>query len=301
MDVDAAAARWLLAVAMVLSPGCQKPPPAGPQPAAAASPAPPPFAPLDAREALVAAAAGRVELFRGTSWSPVAAGDKVRAQDALRTAADGRADLALGARDHLQVAENTEVAVAELSAEVHRFRLARGRLAAAYEVQGERVVRVEDAAGAAVAETRAGRFSAIAAPGAFAVSAQTGTVNLRAAGAAVQVAPGEQSVVARGLAPSPPAALPRALLLKVAAAAGAADSCAVEGAAAPGSELRVDGEVLPTDAFGKFRVEARRAGAEVHVMARDASGRVEEKRVRCLTATQTPSPRIEEMKIRWRD
>lgn len=305
VDVNAAAACRLLAVAMILSQGCQETPSAGPPPAAP-SPSPAPSL-ADAhtpppREALVSAAAGQVELRRGSAWTPVAPGDRVRAQDALRTAADGRADLDIGARDHLHVAENTEVKVAELSDAVHRFRLARGRIAAAYEAEGERVVQVEDATGGAVAEARGGRFSALSAPGTFAVSAQTGTVNLRAAGVAVQIAPGEQSMVAQGLAPSPSAALPRALLLKVAAAGGAATPCAaLEGSATPGTELLVDGEVAPTDAAGRFRVEPRRRGADVRVVARDASGRVEERRVRCAAPTPAPSPRIEEMRIRWRE
>jgi hypothetical protein len=298
VDLNAVAARRLLAVAMLLSQGCQKTRPVGPAPDAAPSPRAEPAA----REARVAASAGRVERLRGTSWALLAAGERVQAHDALRTAADGRADLDIGARAHVHVAENTQVHLDELTETIHRFRLARGRLAAEYEPDGERVVRIEDAAGGAAAEARAGHFSALSTPGSFAVSAQTGAVNLRAAGVSVRVAPGEQSVASEGRAPSPSAALPRALLLKVAAAGGALAPCsAVEGTAALGAELLVDGESAPTDSLGRFRAEPRKKGAEVQILARDASGRVEERLVRCPDPAPTPTPRIEEMRIRWRD
>lgn len=299
-----AAVGGLLALAMALAPGCTRPAASSPAPVENPAPPAPTSAPIEppAQEAVVASAMGPVERLRGRAWSPVAKGDRVQAEDALRTGATGRADLEVGARARISVAEDTQVKVAELTDAVHRFHLTRGRVRADYEPDGQRVLRIEGAQ--AVAEATSAQFSALSTPGAFAVSAEIGSVDLRAAGEAVRVQAGEQSVVRDGRAPSPAAPLARSLLLKVALARGAGAPCAaLEGVATPGAELLVDGDPAPLDASGRFRVETPPGRREIEVVVRDASGRRERQRVRCV-APALPAPtsaRIEEMKIRWRE
>ncbi len=249
-------------------------------------------------------AMGSVERLRDRAWSKVATGDRVRAEDALRTGATGRADLEVDARARISVTEDTQIEVAELTDAEHRFHLTRGRIRADYEPDGRRLLRIEGERGEAVAEARSAHFSALSSPGAFAVSTETGSVNLRAAGDAVPIQAGEQSVAREGRAPSPAAPLARSLLLKVALAGGAAAPCGVlEGIATPGAELRVGGNATPLDASGHFRVEAPPGQRQIEVAIRDASGRQERQRVRCRSAAPVAPAhaRIEELKIRWRE
>jgi hypothetical protein len=253
-----------------------------------------------ALEAVVAAVEGKVERQRGTDWSAVAVGDRVKAEDSLRTGTTGRADLEIGASSHVTVAENTQVKVAELTKAVHRFRIRRGRVAAAYQPDGERVLRIEGENGEAVAEAREARFSVRATDTTFAVATVTGTVNLRSAGATIAVGAGQLSVAEGGRAPSPAAPIPAKVLLKIAAAAKGDPCATIEGLASPGAEVQVDDELAAVAGDGRFRVQVPGKGKrEVRVVVRDVAGNTREQRLVCV-ATPDNEQSIDHMKIRWK-
>ncbi|MGC4120332.1 MAG: FecR domain-containing protein [Myxococcales bacterium] len=277
---------------------------------ALASAAPPPDAEAPAppaeREAVVANVVGKVERLRGADWNPVKVGDTVKAEDSLRTAPAARADLEIGEASRLTVSEDTQVKVAELTAAVHRFKIKRGRVAAAYQADGARVLRIEGEGGEAVAEAKEASFSVRATDTTFAVATEVGTVNLKAKGGEVAVPAGQLSVAAGSGTPSPAAPIPAAILLKVAAAAtvAKAEPCSVvEGDATPGSDVQVDGQPATVDPQGHFRaaLEAGKARREVLVVMRDLLGNTREEKIACAPTRRgdAGSQQIEKMKIRW--
>jgi hypothetical protein len=263
-------------------------------------PAPAPAAP-ERVEATILSVQGKVE--KGAldgHWTQVAPGDRLLADDSLRTDKTGRAELAIGDKSRLTVTENTQLKVRELTQAVHKVQLSRGRLVASYDADGERVLRIEDEKGSAVAETRAAKFSILSNGQALAVATETGTVNLEAAGKAVEVKAGQQAFANVGEAPSAATPIPAAVLLKLARAQpGDASLCAViEGNVDPGSELAVDGVPVVVEASGRFKAEVvRRAGqTSARVAVRDASGRPREQTVACAKDAKKPAVRL---KMNW--
>jgi hypothetical protein len=253
------------------------------------------------QEAVILSVDGTVEKIAVDGrWNPVAVGDRLLAEDSLRTDPTGRAELAIGDKSRLTVTENTQLKVRELTRAVHQVQLTRGRLVASYDADGERVLRIEDEKGSAVAETRAAKFSILSNGQALAVATETGTVNLEAAGKAVEVKAGQQAFANVGQAPSAATPIPAEVLLKIARALRADPSlCAViEGAVDPGSQLEIDGASVPVDAAGRFKAEiSRRPGqSSARVAVRAASGRPVEKTVACRAEDRAPPVKL---KMNW--
>ena len=268
-------------------------------PTPALAPAPP--ADPARQEAVILSVEGKVErIGEGGQWSAVAAGERLTADDALRTDRTGRAELAIGDKSRLTVTENTQLKVRELTRAVHQVQLTRGRLVARYDADGERVLRIEDEQGSAVAETRAANFSILSSGRALAVATETGTVNLGAAGKSVEVKAGQQAFANVGLAPSAASPIPAEVLLKIARARQADPAlCAViEGTIDPSAQLEIDGAIIPVDASGRFKAEvARRPGqSAVRVAVRDVSGRPVEKTVGCSAEASAPPVKL---KMNW--
>jgi hypothetical protein len=292
-------ARVVFDRAVYEAPEAAAPAPASPPAGAAPAPA----APADPSDVAVVAVSGSVERSgRDGRWTRVAAGDRLATDDALRTGDAARADLRVGERSRITVAERSQVAVREVTAAVHRLRLSRGRVAVEYERDGARTLRIEDATGQRVAESQEGRFSVLASGATLAVATETGSVTLRAAGKAVDVGAGQQSVAAAG-APSPAAPIPVDLLLRVADEARSAsdpdDLCAhVRGRAAAGAEVTVDDHPVALERDGRFAVRVpRRAGlTAVRVTTRDPGGRSEARDVPC----RDPDERLDGLSVRWK-
>ncbi len=258
-------------------------------------------------EAVVFSAVGSVQrATAGGDWSPLSAGDRLRADDAIRTAKGGSAGLRIGERSHLSVAEASQLSIRELTRAVHRLRLERGRIAVDYQPDGRRVLRIENEASGGVAETTSARFSVLSTGTTVAVATETGSVDLRAADKVVRVAAGSQAVVQRGEAPGAPEQIPVKLLLKVsgtALAPGPRDLCArVEGTAQSGAQVLIDGAPAEVDAKGRFSVPVPREPKNkrtVLVAMRDVLGREELRTVPCEGAPSEPA--IHDFAIRWRN
>ena len=275
--------------------GADQPPGAAQQ--ALAAPAP--------QEAVVLSVAGSVERARGSGpWSRLVPGERLKADESIRTGKSGRTDLRIGDKSTLAVTESTQVTIRELTRAVHRFRLERGRLAVDYKPDGERVLKIENESSSAVAETRGARFSVLSTGSTIAVATETGSVNLRAAQGQVEVREGQTAAVHQGDAPSVPepiAPVPIPLLLKVAAAVPSENEqlCArVTGTAQDGAEVLVDGVPADVDREGRFSVAVPRKPSdktEVLVAMRDAAGREQSRTVPC----DALDPRIRRVGIRW--
>lgn len=297
LQVAALIAAVLLTALLVFRLGIYEPPRARLAPAAPAAPQAGPV------QAVVLSVQGEVERGRdGTAWSAVEPGQTVHPDDLLRTGAHGHTDLAIGQKSRLSIGESSEVSVRELTEMVHRFRLTRGRMAAEYDREGDRVLRVEDGAGEAVAEAKAARFSLLSTGTGIAVATASGAVNLSARRQTVQVTAGEQSFVPRGAAPAVPAPIPTAVLLKVAnAMAGSSQTlCAeIDGRAAPSSDVTVDGAAVEVAADGSFHASVPRTRGKhsVRVAIRDPAGREKTHAVPCSPLPAT----IDDMAIRWKE
>lgn len=236
-------------------------------------------------------------------WAPVAAGERLRAEDTIRTPAAGRAVLAVGDASRIDVTERTELSVREITAAVQRLRLARGRIAIDHQPDGARVLVVESERGDAVARTHGARFSLLSAGGALSVATETGVVRLESGGARVEVAAGQRSVAVPGAAPSRAAPIPLAVLLRVGAAAAPRDPglCAVvRGRTEAGSEVLVEGEPVAVAPDGRFEVRVLRRVGMVHarVVTRDVAGRTVQRTVPCAEA---PGAEVTDFAVRWHD
>ncbi len=251
-------------------------------------------------EAVVVATEGVVEK-QGVSgtWKPVAVGDKLIADDQLRTDPAGRAELSVGGGSVLTVAASTELKVRELSPALHQLQLKRGRLAAKYDADGRRVLEIQDENGKTVAVTRGAKFSILASGQAMAVATETGIVTLKAAGAEVEVGPGQQAHSYQGAAPSPVTPIRAEVLLKIARGKVDPSLCAnVVGTVEAGAEVRLEGELLVVDAAGGFSAKVPRVPGRnsVRLAVRDASGRPRETVVACLAPEADPNLKLD---LRW--
>lgn len=257
-------------------------------------------------EAIVVAVGGDVVRLSPTGGtSALAVGQRLRADDSVRTGRGGHTDLQLGARSRLTVAEGTQLTIREVTENLHRFKLMRGRIAVDYQADGARLLRIESADGSAVAETQGARFGVLSTGTAVAIATETGAVKLTARQKTVEVRAGMQSSALAGHPPSAAEPIPAKLLLKVADAALHAQRreglCAeVEGTAPPGAEVLVDGAPAAVADDGRFRVSvpAEPEKTSVAVTIRDAGGRETVKMVPCGTGGSTA--RIRDFAIRWR-
>jgi FecR protein len=263
------------------------------RPAAAA-----PFAPHATKEeAVVESIVGSVQRSSGGRWVNVAGGDRLHAEDELRTAKGAHTDLRIDDKSRLTIQEASQVTIRELTERVHRFKLTRGRVAVDYKPDGKRVLRIESDRGEAVAETAEARFSVLSTGTSLAIATESGAVELQSENRTVLVAAGQQAIAEAGAAPTQPAAIPTEVLLKIANAAASGTSlCAdVEGTAEPGAEVLVNGEPAEVDRQGRFsvRVPRTRAHKFVRVAMRMASGLERSEQVPC-------TPEIHAMSIRWK-
>ncbi len=161
----------------------------------------------------VAALSGEATLVRGGVRTPLSRGAELRPDDEIETAPGGRVELA-GGRYAVALEEGGRFDVREITAQLSRFRLGAGVVAARIEDDASRAVEIETPQGA-VARTRGGDISVARSGDVVAVGVRRGEAEFSAAGSSVVVREGEQSASSGGRAPSKPAPLPSSLLLKV--------------------------------------------------------------------------------------
>lgn len=236
----------------------------------------------------------------GGDWTPLQTGSELRADEEIRTGPGGGAELSAGERARIKIAERTQLSVRELREDLHRYRLARGRVLVDYEADGERAVRIEGEGGTA-AEARRARF-AVASDGlVFAVATETGRVDLSAAGASMTVEAGRQAAARGGGPPSVGRPVPTEVLLAVAAAgrAGPGARCLdTTGRADPDAFVTIDGVQVPVDGRGRFPIRVDRVGGDpVEIVATLPDGRTATRSVPCARPDEA---RVRDIEVRWR-
>jgi hypothetical protein len=238
---------------------------------------------VSAREAprlVVGEVDGRVEIRRGGAgpWTAAVAGDVLDPADAVRTASGASADLVAG--DHVvHLLPATDVRIEELTADLSRFLLGTGMVAA--EARGgddARRLQIDVEGTDVTARAEQGRFRISSAKdGTVAVGAQDGRVQVAARGREVVLRAGEGTLVARGQAPADPEPLPESLLLRVAwpdETETNRTGLTVAGRTSAGALVFVAGRPVEVDATGRFETEVRlRDGRNrVRVEGHDVAG-----------------------------
>ncbi len=242
---------------------------------------------------------GRVEKRAGAQWIELAVGDRLTAQDTIRTAAGASATLDIGAL--VEVDDLTELTVGEISASLAQVALTEGRISANAGEAGGARIRISTRDTDAVAETDQGRFDVLSSGhGQVTVAATEGDVRLTARNTTVVVSAGKLSTVQAGAAPSAPREIPPSLFLKVSAAAQARDRAALRGETTPGAIVSINGVRAVTDDRGAFTAEAPlHAGANtIIVSVEDATGRRERKVIHRHVGSTSP-PRLE-TQVEWK-
>lgn len=230
----------------------------------------------------VSRAAGAAVLVRGAAArEPLAAGAELRPDDVIETAEGASVVVAAGESYQVVLEGASRFAVKEIAAEVARFRVDDGIVTATVREDPRRAFVVEASDGAA--RTRGGALAVSNVGGRVTVGVTAGQADFEAGGRIVSLRSGQVSSAVPGQPPTPPAALPRSLLLKVdwpAARETNRRKLVVQGKTTPGAVLTLGGQRVVVGPDGRFsHVVFLREGAQsLDVVARDVGGRVEKRR-----------------------
>jgi hypothetical protein len=236
-------------------------------------------------------------------WAAAQPGDKLGQQDAIRTRKGGRAVLSIGEDITVDVANDSQFAIAEITRTLSNIRLEEGRISARVAEDGVSVLKVGVAGSQAVAETNAGAFSVLRNQDAqVTVAATDGRVKLSARGKSVEVSSGQQSVVAPDETPSTPAKIPPSLFLKIHTAIPSRlnrKQTDIEGVTIPGAVVTIRGVNVPANPDGTFRaaVALNEGRNEIVVAVGDVMGR-SSKRALPTVFVDTQAPKVKS-EVTW--
>lgn len=213
-------------------------------------------------------------------WAPVAVGQRLNADESVRTGRNGEANLRFGEGIEVRLSPRSEFSVREIGEGLSRIRLEEGHVAASVSEDGQRVLRVEAKGSDAVAESGGGTFGVVTdGRGQLTVATSTGRVKLSAKGKSVDVEAGTASTVTKDSdGPSAPRPVPKSLFLKVADVPQRRTNrkaTTVEGSTDPGSLVRVGDKIAKVDARGRFKVRVPLEDGKnrIAVSVLDAAGR----------------------------
>jgi hypothetical protein len=189
-------------------------------------------------------------------WYPLATGDALNPTDALRTHEGASAELAIGGRASVGVAERSEFRVGDLSEGLSQVKLEGGRIHARVRSGGDAMLRVEVKDNAAVIEARDSDFAMLRGEDAqVTVAANAGSLDVIAQQQRVHVAQGEQSIVIPEQPPTPPSRIPPSLFLKISRSIPRRVSKpdgSISGETSPGAVVRVNGGAARVGTDGSF-------------------------------------------------
>ena len=269
---------------------------------AAAPVAPAPKA--ESAEAVVTASRGKVELSRGASgaWSAAKVGDRLGAQDALRTDV-GEADVAVeGVKLRLHDSSKLEMKAVDrhaLRTRVH------GSVESEVDQSGKLDVEIADSD--AVAHSEGGHFFVTAdGKSVVAVASVTGSVRLTSKGKSVDVNKGQVSRIdTPDASPSPPADALRRVLLAVQwpnARETNQATVPISGRVEPGSRVFVQGQPVTVESGGTFRAEVplKQGKQKIAVVTVDALGRRKQVEGTVKRDDSLPSAKVKKKLWQWR-
>ncbi len=263
----AAVALWALA--------CDEAPPPAPDPVAVADASV--GAEPETPAGVVIEVVGTVEIRRRerTDWAILAVGDRVEAEDSVRTAAASAMELKVD-DVKLKVRERSEVRVKRVSRGALSAR-AKGHVESTV-LEGKGEVELEAEGSDAVVRTRGGHFLMTAdGQGVVAVATVSGQVDLSAAGKSVSLGAGQQSHVTPNAKPAAPSSALKAVLLHVRWPERETKRAVVPvaGKVDVGSRVVVHGRPVTPDAKGNFQVKVplKRGKQRIAVVVTDRWGR----------------------------
>jgi hypothetical protein len=233
---------------------------------------------------------GSVIVRRGGLWLPLRRGVRVMPSESIRTAVRGRAVLRAPSGDELILRERVELAADVLDESVTELTLTRGRVRARAAATTERL-RIASHGAEAIAPG-GGRFTVFAdTRGAVAVASEVGDIQVIGRGANVTVGSGRRTYVPRGGQPLPSEPIDDEVFLAVAWPRGEvhARSVDLQGRTRPGTEIQINGAIIPVGDDGRFAAEvALLEGANVvRVEAEAIDGRTRDLE-REVVAAQSP-------------
>lgn len=243
---------------------------------------------------LLASVSGGVEVAGADGvWRTARVGERLSANDRIRTDDEGGAQLTAADGSIVQLSPATDARVGELRRELKRLTLGQGELTADVRDDPSRVFEVEVDGKGAVARTRGARFVATAdGAGSAAVATRRGEVILSARGKEVVIRTGQFARLAAGGTPEAPRPLPESLFLKVSWPPSTSNRrpLVVVGQTAPNARVKVGGHYVRVDANGKYSATLDLADGEheLHVRASDLAGHVvDEKSPKIVVDTTT--------------
>lgn len=257
----------------------------------------------EAAQAVVTASHGKVELSRGASgnWSAAKVGDRLGAQDALRTDV-GEADVAVeGVKLRLHDASKLEMRAVEkrgLRTRVH------GSVESEVDKSGKLDVEIADTD--AVAHSEGGHFFVTADGRTVAVASVTGSVNLTSKGKSVDVAKGQVSRIdTPDASPSTPTDALRRVLLAVQwpnAKETNQATVPISGRVEPGSRVFVQGQPVVVESGGTFRAEVplKQGKQKIAIVTVDALGRRKQVEGTVKRDDSLPAAKVKKKLWQWR-
>lgn len=235
------------------------------------------------------------------AWSTLVPGEDLESDETVRTGTNSKLTLGVGAESKLELAEQAELTIGEVSTNDRRFKLLRGRISVEYREEDRRI-RIENEDGSAVAEAEEGIFTVLNTGQTVAVATKTGSVNLFAGGSRVAVGAGKQSSTTRGAVPLAPTPIPVDILLRM-----IDPGCQVQresfivlkGVTSPGAIVTANGNLATIRKDGHFavRVPLRHGKNRIQVVSQDATGSRKEKTFPCVTVD--PGAPIKNIDIKW--
>lgn len=220
---------------------------------------------------------GLVERGGGGQWELLRVGDVLNRDSVIRSR-EGGAVLALGEKAQIDVTENSQFRVGELSSKLSRVRLEGGRIEARVHGGKNGQLAVEVMGSDTVAQASDGEFAVMRADDTqVTVASRKGAVEVAAQGKRVIVDEGQLSVVEPQLPPSIPQKIPPSLFLKIGnklARQTRETHVVVKGETAVGAIVSVNGVVVSAK-NGSFsaKIPLNEGENEIAVTATDALGR----------------------------
>jgi hypothetical protein len=232
----------------------------------------------------------------GGPWRRLGIGETVGIDDEVRTGSSSRARLQLGSQVTVELADNTNINVAQLSETLSRIRLHDGRVVSEVRATNGFLFRVQVQGNNSQAEASAGRFGVLRRNGNPATfAAEQGSVTVTGAGQSVTLKQGEQTVVADNEAPSAPTKLPNSLLLKLGKPPPSRlreRQVQVTGETSPGAVVTVGTNVVAPNETGQFKstVALIDGPNEIRVQVEDVAGRKQTADIPRITVDSSPPP-----------
>ncbi len=203
----------------------------------------------------VAAIEGPTETYHNGQWYVVQAGDSLSLQDVIRTPRGSRALLRRGSAE-IEVKENVDIRLDQLAETTATFDVLRGGNVTANVGQAKEILEISAGQARTVNQGTARWVVSLGPTGRVSVAATKGEVRFSAAGRAVALTAGTESVAGAGQGPSQPEQIPEDLLLSVVWPELGARSArtTIVGKVSPSSRVKLNGIEADVQADGRFTV-----------------------------------------------